>query len=202
MINRILIPRDARLSDGAGAEPGRRRETQLDARTVVAANLPAVPLDARSNIPAYMPLDVLSARMIIPRDMPVNPLDTAHSIPSHVPLTVLGAHVAVPKDARLPQIEQRPHPVQNAAALPEVLERDVMTTGEVNLLTRTPRGLRDEERWVLRGASAVLHAAAILMIVLIPGLFAPHQPTQAEIITAAHSLGDLYMPPDLKSALR
>lgn len=202
MINRILIPNGARLSADGGTGPGRRRKTELDSRTVVAADLPATPLDARSNIPAYMPLDVLSARMIIPRDMPVNALDTARTIPSHVPLSVLGAHVAVPKDARLPQIEERPHPIQIAAEMPDVLDPDVITTGEVNLLSRVPKGLRDEERWVLRGASAVLHAVAILILFLIPTMFSPRQPTQAEIISAAHSLGDLYMPPDLKSALR
>jgi TonB family protein len=201
MINRILIPNGARLLANDGAAPGRRRKTELDTRTVVAADYPATPLDARSNIPAYMPLDVLSARLIIPRDMPVHALDTAHTIPTHVPLTVLGAHVAVPKDARLPEIEERPHPMLHPAEMPDVLEPDIMTTGEVNLLSSTPRGLRDEERWVLRGASAILHAVAILILFLIPTLFSPRQPTQAEIISAAHSLGDLYMPPDLKSAL-
>lgn len=202
MLDRILVPKDARMSATNGAEPGRRRKTALDERTVVAADLPSTPLETKSNIPAYMPMDVLSARMIIPRDMPVNAIDTTRTIPSHVPLMVLGAHVAVPKDARLPEIEQQPRPMQHPAEMPDVLEPDVITTGEVNLLTNTPRALRDEERWVLRGASAVLHAAAILILVLIPSLFSPRQPTQAEIISAAHSLGDLYMPPDLKSTLR
>jgi outer membrane biosynthesis protein TonB len=200
MINRILVPGNATLGEGAAA-PGQRRTTSLDTRTVVAANLPAIQIDARSNIPAYMPLDVLSARLIIPRDMPVNALDIGH-LPSHVPLEVLGAHVAVPKDAVLPDIPAVRQPMQHAAEMPDVLDPDVLTTGEVNLLAGIPRGLRDEAKWFLRGASAVLHAAALFILLMIPSLFRSHPPTQAEILAASHSLGDLYMPPDLRSALR
>jgi TonB family protein len=202
MINRILVPSDAKLGAEGAAAAGTRRKTALDTRTVIAADLPAIQIDARTNIPSYMPLDVLSARMIIPRDMPVNALDVGHIIPSHVPLEVLGAHVAVPKDAVLPQIPAVRQRVQHAAEMPEVLDPDVLTTGEVNLMTGTPRNLRDEAKWVLRGASAVLHAAALLILLLIPSLFTSRAPTQAEILAASHSLGDLYMPPDLRSALR
>jgi len=201
MINRILVPPNARLGAEGSAAPGTRRKTPLDTRTVIAADLPAGQIDVLSNIPTYMPLDVLSARLIIPRDMPVNALDIGH-LPSHVPLEVLGAHVAVPKDAVLPQTKAAPHPLQHAAEMPEVLDPDVLTTGEVHLMTDGPRSLRDESKWVLRGTSAVLHAAALAILLLIPSLFATRQPTQSEIIQASHSLGDLYMPPDLRSALR
>ncbi len=201
MINRILVPPNATLGAEGTAAPGTRRKTPLDTRTVIAADLPAGQIDALSNIPTYMPLDVLSARLIIPRDMPVNALDIGH-LPSHVPLEVLGAHVAVPKDAVLPQTMAAPHPLQHAAEMPEVLDPDVLTTGEVHLMTDGPRSLKDEQKWVLRGTSAVLHAAALAILLLIPSLFTTRQPTQSEIIAASHSLGDLYMPPDLRSALR
>lgn len=199
MINRILVPRDARLAADATPESTRRRTTSLDARTVVAADLPAIQLDARTNIPAYMPIDVIPARMIIPRDMPVVGLDLTHTLPSYVPLEVLGEHVAVPKDAKLPQTEPVAHPLMRAYEMPDVLEPDVMTTGEVNLLTGPPRNLRDEAKWVLRGTSVLLHAVALVIILLIPALFPSHQPTQAENIAAMHSLGDLYIPPDMRS---
>lgn len=202
MLNRILVPKDARPLADSTAEPGRRRKTALDARTVVAADLPAITLDPRSNIPAYMPLEVLSKPLVIPRDMPINKLDLGNAIPSHVPLEVLGKHVAVPLGAALPQIEMKRQPMQFAGEMPDVLEPDVITTGEVNLLSDGPKNLRDEAKWVLRGASAVLHAVALVILLLIPGLFSPHQPTQQEILTAAHSLGDLYIPPDLRSTLR
>jgi outer membrane biosynthesis protein TonB len=201
MINRILVPPNATLGAEGTAALGARRKTPLDTRTVIAADLPAGQIDALSNIPTYMPLDVLSARLIIPRDMPVNALDIGR-LPSHIPLEVLGAHVAVPKDAVLPQTVAVRQPLQHAAEMPEVLDPDVLTTGEVHLMTDGPRSLRDEAKWVLRGTSAVLHAAAIAIILLIPSLFTSRQPTQAEIIAASHSLGDLYMPPDLRGALR
>jgi outer membrane biosynthesis protein TonB len=102
----------------------------------------------------------------------------------------------------LPQTIAVRQPIQHAAEMPEVLDPDVLTTGEVNLMTGTPRNLRDEAKWVLRGASAVLHAAALLILFLIPSLFTSRQPTPDEIIAASHSLGDLYMTPDFRSALR
>jgi outer membrane biosynthesis protein TonB len=201
MINRLLVPQNATLGADSSAAPGTRRKTALDTRTVIAADLPAGQIDAVSNIPNYMPLDVLSSRMIIPRDMPVNKLDIG-GLPSYVPLEVLGAHVAVPKGAVLPQTVAVRQPIQHAAEMPEVLDPDVLTTGEVHLMTDGPRSLRDEAKWVLRGTSAVLHAAALLILFLIPSLFTSRQPTPDEIIRASHSLGDLYMPPDLRSSLR
>jgi outer membrane biosynthesis protein TonB len=201
MINRILVPRNATLGAEDKAAPGTRRKTAMDTRTVIAADLPAGHIDAVSNIPAYMPLDVLSSRMVIPRDMPIHALDVERTTPAYVSLDVLGKHIAIPKDAVLPQTAPVRHAMQHAAEMPEVLDPDLLTTGEVHLMTDGPRSLRDEQKWVLRGTSAVLHAAAIAIILLIPSLFTSRQPTQAEIIAASHSLGDLYMPPDLRSAL-
>src|SRR5580693_2086777 len=201
MINRILVPPNATLGAEGAAALGTRRKTPMDTRTVIAADLPAGQIDALSKIPAYMPMDVLSSRMVIPRDMPIHALDVSRTTPDYVPLDVLGKHVAVPKDAVLPQTIAVRQPLQHAAEMPEVLDPDVLTTGEVHLMTEGPRSLRDEAKWVLRGTSAVLHAAAIAILLLIPSLFTSRQPTQDEIIAASHSLGDLYMPPDLRSAL-
>jgi len=163
----------------------------------VPAEMPQTPLETISSIPAYMPLDVLIGRLLIPRDLPVAPLDLKHTIPSHVPLSVLASPVAVPKDARAPEIVSRSahHPAEMA----ELLEPDVMTTGEVNLLAQAPAAFQDEKRWVLRGASAILHAVAIATILIVSTLLPAHQPTEAEILQAAHSLGDLYLPQDIKA---
>ncbi len=154
-------------------------------------------LDAKTNIPAYMPLDVLSGRQVIPRDLPVAPLDLKHTIPSHVPLAVLSSPVAVPKDAVLSQIA--PKAIQHPAEMPDLLEPDVITTGEVNLLARPAGVFQEEKRWVLRGASALLHATAIALILIISALIPTHTPTNAEIEMAARSLGDLYLPQDMKT---
>jgi TonB family protein len=201
MINRILVPPNASLGAEGAAAPGTRRKTAMDTRTVIAADLPVGQIDALSKIPAYMPMDVLSSRLVIPRDMPIHALDVTRTTPSYVPLDVLGKHIAVPKDAVLPETIVVRQPVQHAAEMPEVLDPDVLTTGEVHLMTEGPRSLKDEQKWVLRGTSAVLHAAALAILLLIPSLFTQRQPTQDEIIAASHSLGDLYMPPDLRSAL-
>jgi hypothetical protein len=120
---------------------------------------------------------VLSSRMVIPRDMPIHALDVSRTTPDYVPLDVLGKHVAVPKDAVLPQTVAVRQPLQHAAEMPEVLDPDVLTTGEVHLMTDGPRSLKDEQKWVLRGTSAALHAAAIVIILLLPSLFSTHQPT-------------------------
>jgi len=198
MISRLLVPRDARLPADSAAEPGRRRKTPLDSRMVVAADLPTAPLDPTTNIPAYMPLDVLPQRNLIARDMPVHPLDLAHTIPSHVPLKVLGEHIAVPKDAVLPESDVKTKRLQYAAEMPDVLEPDVITTGEVNLLTGPPRNLRDEAKWVLRGTSAILHVAAVVILLMIPSLFTEHT-TPADNKFAQEFLGNLYVPPDMRN---
>jgi outer membrane biosynthesis protein TonB len=110
--------------------------------------------------------------------------------------------VAVPKDAILPQIEPKRQPIQFAAEMPDVLEPDLMTTGEVNLLSGPPRSLRDEANWVLRSASAVIHVGVLVLLLLLPSLFTDRPQTQTEIDNAARSLGNLYIPSDMKSFQR
>jgi len=144
MIARTLVPTDARPLSATSTEPGRRRSTELDARTMVPGDMPIVPLDTRSTIPAYMPLDVLPARVLIARDMPIGALDVATTLSKYVPLDVIATPTAVPKDAKPPEIVE--HPKMRAWEMPEVLDPDVMTTGEVNLLAQPPPAMRDEKR--------------------------------------------------------
>ncbi len=200
MIARTLVPTDARPLSATSTEPGRRRSTELDARTMVPGDMPIVPLDTRSTIPAYMPLDVLPARVLIARDMPIGALDVATTLSKYVPLDVIATPTAVPKDAKPPEIVE--HAKMRSWDLPEVLDPDVMTTGEVNLLAQPPAAMRDEKRWVLRGASALMHALAFLIIVMLMQWFPGREPTQAEIDQAAQQLGYLYLPPDLKNVPR
>lgn len=199
MIGRTLIPPDAKpLSVSAPVSTngtGHVRTSELDARTLVPANLPIKPIETKSNIPAYMPLDVLASRQLIARDMPVKELDTTRTISPYLPMDVVAAPFAVPKDAKPLEISAQKY--SYSAAYADVLDRDVLTTGEVNFLAEPPPSLRDEQKWVLRGASAVLHAAAFLMIILISQMMPTHHVTNAEIEQAARSLGDLYLPPDM-----
>jgi len=197
MIDRILVPKDAKALASAPAAPATRLHSEMDSRTLMPADLPIVPLDTHTNIPAYMPLDVLSNSLVVPRDLPIKPLDLTRTLSPFMPLEVLSAPIAVPKDAKPPQIVH--HERVSAALLPEVLEPDVMTTGEVNLLAAPPPALREERRWVLRGASAVLHAAALLILIMISQMMPAHEVSQAEIDQAARSLGYLYLPPDMRN---
>ncbi len=197
MKRRFLVPENSRpLSDVPG-ETGQRRKTELDSRTLMAADLTGAPLESRSSIPSYIPLDVLSKRMVIARDFPTVPLDTTQFIPSHVPLKMLDHRIAIPRDAK--PVGFTAHASTITPAHSAVLEPDVITTGEVNLLAQPAPGLVGETRWVLRGTSAVLHAVAIFLLLLIPSLLAPHRQSQAEIDLAARQLGYLYLPPDMKS---
>ena len=197
MIDRILVPKDAKALAWAAQPTATRLHSSMDARTLVPADLPVKPIDAHSNIPSYMPLDVLANRLVVPRDLPNTPLDLTRTLSPYMPLEVLSAPVAVPKDAKPPEVT--PHGRVNPALLPDVLEPDVITTGEVNFLAAPPPSLREERRWVLRGASAVLHAAALLILVMISQMVPSRPVTQADIDQAARSLGYLYLPPDMRN---
>lgn len=197
MIDRILVPKDAKALASIEQKSPTRLNSLMDARTLVPADLPVKPIDASTNIPAYMPLDVLANRLVVPRDLPNKPLDLTRTLSPYVPLEVLPAPIAVPKDAKPPEI--KPHERVSAALLPEVLEPDVMTTGEVNLLAAPSPALREERRWVLRGASALLHAGALAILVMISQMMPARPVSQADIDQAARSLGYLYLPPDMRN---
>ena len=159
------------------------------------ADLPVVPLDGRTAIPAYLPLEVLAARVVVPRDMPAKPLETATAIPQHFPLTVLDSRVAVPKDLLPARLEPK-GPV-SLEELPEVLEPDVITTGEVNLLVRPVEERVSNWRWTSRVSSVVFHTVLIVFILIQPKLFPYRPPTQAELEIARRQLSFVYLPPEV-----
>ena len=66
--------------------------------------------------------------------MPNTPLDAISKTPDYVPLTILDSRVAVPKDAHASKIE--PKQLVAIQDLPDVLDPDVLTTGEVNLMAQ------------------------------------------------------------------
>jgi len=199
MISRTLVPQNARLAEfDPAAKPARRTSSELDARTLVPADLPPVPLDGHTTIPAYLPLESISQRVVVPRDMPDKPLDVTSNIPSYVHLTILETRVAVPKDAA-PAALAAKGPV-SAAALPEVVDADLFTTGEVNLLVKPPEP-SDSAKWhaVSRFSSMAFHVLLILFVLIEPKLFPYHPPTQAEIDLARRQLSFItYLPPEEK----
>ncbi|HXC33871.1 MAG TPA: hypothetical protein VNZ56_15435, partial [Verrucomicrobiae bacterium] len=197
MIPRFLVPENARPVVSTDTPP-RRTSSNLDARTLVPSDIPQFELDPHSKIPSYFKLEVLGDAVVVPRDMPNTPLDAISKTPDYVPLTILDSRVAVPKDAHAAKLE--PKQIVAIQDLPEVLEPDVLTTGEVNLMAR-PVEERTEAVWnaAARTASIAFHFLVILLILLSPKIFPYHPPSDADI---QRTITDLYIPSDLNRVAR
>jgi outer membrane biosynthesis protein TonB len=192
MIPRFLVPENARPVVSPSDAPPRRLSSNLDARTLVPSDLPQFELDPRSSIPSYFKLEVLGDAVVVPRDMPNTPLDAISKTPSYVPLTILDSRVAVPKDAHSAKLE--PKKIVAIQDLPDVLDPDVLTTGEVNLMTKPVEDPNAAWNSVARFGSIAFHFVVIMLILLGPKIFPYHPPTDAEI---ARNITDLYLPSDL-----
>ena len=158
---------------------------------MVPSDLPHVELDARSSIPSFIRLDVLGSNTVVPRDMPNTPLDGTSKTPDYVPLTILDSRVAVPKNAHAGTLQ--PKAIVAIQDLPDVLDPDVLTTGEVNLMAQPVEERTSAWNAVARFASIGLHVIVIGLI-----LFGPRgrTPTQEEL--ARQEVTSLYLPSDLK----
>lgn len=192
MIPRLLVPKNAKPVVSSADGPPRRLSSDLDARTLVPRDLPQFVLDPHSSIPSYFKLEVLGDAVVVPRDMPNTPLDAASKTPSYVPLTILDSRVAVPKDAHAAKLE--PKQIVAIQDLPDVLEPDVLTTGEVNLMSTPVEDRAEAWNAAARIASIVFHVVVILLVLAAPKIFPYHPPTDAEI---QRTLTELYLPSDL-----
>src|ERR1700692_3470836 len=155
MIPRILVPNNARPVASASDGAPKRLTSELDSRTLVPANLPHIELDPRTSIPSHIPLGVLGTRTVVPRDMPYTPLDAISRMPDYVPLTILDSRIAVPKDAHSAKLE--PKQLVAIQDLPDVLDPDVLTTGEVNLMAQPLEERTSAWNTVARFASIGVH---------------------------------------------
>jgi TonB family protein len=193
MIPRFLVPKNAQPLVSSPDAPPRRTSSDLDSRTLIPADLPKFVLDPESKIPSYFKLEVLGAAAVVPRDMPHTPLDVSSKTPDYVPLTILDSRVAVPKDAHAAAVA--PKQIVAIQDLPDVLEPDVLTTGEVNLLSK-PVEESAATKWnaVARVASIVLHFVVIGLVLISPKIFPYHPRSDAEI---QRTITDLYIPSDL-----
>jgi TonB family protein len=192
MIPRILVPKNARAIVSSLDAPPRRLSSSLDARTLVPLDLPHFELDPHSSIPSYFKLEVLGDAVVVPRDMPSTPLDAVSKTPSYVPLTILDSRVAVPKDAHPARLE--PKQIVAIQDLPDVLDPDVLTTGEVNLMTKPVVDSKEAWNAVARVASIVFHFVVISLVLLAPKIFPYHPPSDAEI---QRTITNLYLPSDM-----
>lgn len=196
MILRQLVPRDARLAAEAAGPAARRPFTLLDNRQLIPGNLARGPLEARTSIPAHLPLDVLAARVVVPRDTPATPLDPASVRPDYPPLTILDYRVIVP--AALPPGRLEPKGLVPVQDLPVGLPPDVITTGEVNLMVEAVEHPPMEWNWVARSGSLLMHALVLVLVIFQTRLLPYQPPTQEQIDMARRHLSFIYMPPDVR----
>jgi hypothetical protein len=200
MIPRTLVPRNVRPAAETAPSAPLRLTTLLDDRELIPANLPRVALDAHTSIPSHFPLDVLARRVVVPRDVPQTKFDRASVYPDHVPLTALDHRVTVP--VALPVVELQPKGLVSAYELPDVLEPDVINTGEVNLMVKPVETPPRNWNWIARTGSIAAHALFLLLIVFQTKLFPYHEPTQEQIDQARQQLNFIYMPPDVRGLPR
>jgi TonB family protein len=195
MIDRLLVPRDARLAQTPSSSPPQRLTTLLDDRTVVGADFPLIVLDPRTSIPSHLPLGALASRVVVPRDMPMTPFGAA-SLHRGAPLTAMDQRIAVP--AALPVVEFASKPLVAIQDLPPVLEPDVLTTGEVNLMGSTEEQRPADWTWLGRVGSVGAHALILLLLIFQSRLFPYRPPTQEQVDIARNQLSFIYMPPDVR----
>jgi TonB family protein len=143
-----------------------------------------------------LPLDVLASRVVVPRDTPATPFDPAMVHPDYAPVTVLDQRVAVPM--ALPVVALEPKGPVSRFELPDVLDPDVLTTGDVNLMVAPVETPPRDWNWLARSGSIAFHVLFISFLLLQTKLFPYRPPTQSQIDLARQQLNFIYMPPDVR----
>lgn len=164
MIPRILVPPDARPTTLI-ATPG--RPSALDERTLVPGYIGTGPLEEKTQIPAGLPLETISARVLVPRDAKITPLETqgANGVPAQP--SVLDDRVVIPAGSAAP-----PKNLIEFFARPEdLVEGDVFTTGEVQLLvTPANKAQKTREELIRRVTAAAVYVLILVALRFTPGL--------------------------------
>jgi outer membrane biosynthesis protein TonB len=190
MIERTLVPRDARLpAKEELAASARRRPTTMDERTLVPAMLPIVALNGHSNIPTNLPLQSIAARVVVPRDIQREAYSVVEDISIPLQVTEMDQRIAVPQNSA---------PPEPSATLPvvdtDLVDPDIFTTGEAHLMVSPPSPEKARADLITRISSVVLHVALIAAILLQARLFPNHEPTADEVDIARKQL-TLLLPP-------
>lgn len=204
MISRTVVPADVRPpSPDDIRKPARRTTTYMDERTVVPPELSenAVPLNGKSSIPEHLPLGVLVDRTLVPRGMPAKPIERSQGAEPFVSIAVLDERVVVPAYVE-PALEddwkELAKPFEMTSELREVVEPDIFTTGDPNLLIAGEPKHNLKTDTTVRVMSVVLHLALVIFLISIPKIFPPHVPTQEEMDLARNELKNwVYLPPEV-----
>jgi TonB family protein len=190
MIDRILVPLDARLPAAADlAATSRRRPTTMDARTLVPAMLPIVTLNGQSNIPSNLPLESIAARVVVPRDILREAYSVVEDVSVPLQVTEMDQRIAVPQGSAPPQPSAGPQIVDS-----DLVDPDVFMTGEVHLIASPPSPEKARADLITRISSVALHVLLIAAILLQARLFPKREPTPEEIDIARKQL-TLLLPP-------
>jgi hypothetical protein len=195
MIPRILVPEGARLPAGAETATTRRRPSTLDERTLVPATLPVVHLDGRTTIPANLPLESIATRMVVPRDVNVELVQREEESNLPVQPTEMDERITVPQGSA---------PIELTPDLPlrvseELVEPDIIQTGEVTFLRPEGAGRRTIEERITSVGSVALHLALVLLLIFEPKLFGPHVRSKEEEEIARRQITVLLPPGALES---
>jgi outer membrane biosynthesis protein TonB len=190
MIDRTLVPLDARLPAAADVAPStRRRPTTLDERTLVPAMLPVVTLNGHSNIPSNLPLESIAARVVVPRDIQREAYSVVEDNSVPLQVTDMDQRIAVPQNSAPPEMSA---PLTSVD--PDLVDPDIFTTGEVQLIASPPSPEKARADLITRVSSVALHILLIATILLQAKLFPKREPTAEETEIARKQL-TLLLPP-------
>jgi TonB family protein len=193
MIPRILVPVGARLP-AEDVPTTRRRPTTLDERTLVPSGMPLVQLDGRTTIPSNLPLDSIATRVVVPRDVNIEAVQREEV--SHLPPqpTEMDERITIPVGAAPPQEFSPLPPISE-----DLVERDILQTGEAAFLPPEWRGKQTTEDRVTTVASVVFHILLVLLLAFSSKLFAPHVRSSEEEDIARRQMTVLLPPGALES---
>jgi TonB C terminal len=197
MIPRTLVPLNVRPvnKDEVRTAPS-RTTTYMDDRTVVPSGVSdAPPLDGKTTIPSHLPLGVLVDRTLVQRGMAIKPIERTQHV-STVTLEILDSRTVVPAYVEPLTAEESEAPErapEMTAELREIVQPDIFTTGDANLLIE-PEDKRDPKSdLVTRILSILVHVAVIAFLIFAPKLFPP--PSQVDIDRDKLNTSFFYSPP-------
>jgi hypothetical protein len=197
MIPRTLVPLNVRpVSKDEVRKAPSRTTTYMDDRTVVPSGVSeAPPLDGRTTIPSHLPLGVLVDRTLVQRGMAVKPIERMQHV-STVTLEILDSRTVVPayvEPLTVEESEAPEHAPEMTAELREIVQPDIFTTGDANLLIE-PEDKRDPKSdLVTRILSILVHVAVVAFLIFAPKLFPA--PTQEDLNGKQLNTSFFYSPP-------
>ena len=196
MIPRALVPPGARLSAEDVTATTRRRPSTLDERTLVPSGMPNTKLETKLTIPSNLPLESIATRVVVPRDVNVELVqrEDESSLPPQP--SEMDERVTIPQGAVMP--EEMPAHFE----IPQdMVPPDIMSTGEVSLLTPDMGMRKSTEDQVKQALGMVTYLVVLALLVFEPQIFGPHKLTKDQEEIARRQMTVL-LPPGALDALK